>query len=231
MDLAPPTPTARHPQLTYDKASVRPLVPAILLLACLLALLTALLWGVVANPSVFAVDRLVNDFLAAHRQPTLTLMFLWFTYLGKSLVIAGCALLTIGVLEWQGRRQYLLALAVTLAGAEASVQLVKHAVGRARPDPLLAYYIEPTFSFPSTHTTLATAFYGFLAYAIMQEAKDPAQRRLGLSAAFLMVLIIAVSRLYLGVHYLSDVGAGFLLGLSWVLVGIISVKLCMRFTE
>ena len=108
--------------------------------------------------------------------------------IGKIFIAFG-ALLTIGVLEWQGRRQYLLALAVTLAGAEASVQLVKHAVGRARPDPLLAYYIEPTFSFPSTHTTLATAFYGFLAYAIMQEAKDPAQRRLGLSAAFLMVLI------------------------------------------
>ena len=207
------------------RSEVRPLMLGVLLLAALLVLFTTLLWVVAIDTAAFTVDRYVDELFATHRQPPLTLLFLWLTYLGKGPVIAVCALLTGAVLLWRGSRQYLVALAIALGGAEASVQLIKRAVGRARPDPHLAYHVELTFSFPSAHATLAAAFYGMLAYMIMQEVENPVQRRVALSATILMAVGIAVSRLYLGVHYLSDVAAGFLLGLSWVLVGMIAIEL------
>jgi hypothetical protein len=76
------------------------------------------------------------------------------------------------------------------------------------------------FSFPSAHTSMSMAVYGFLALMIARELH--VQRRwIPYSAAGLLIILIALSRLYLGVHWFSDVLAGFSLGLAWVaLIGI-----------
>jgi undecaprenyl-diphosphatase len=76
------------------------------------------------------------------------------------------------------------------------------------------------FSFPSAHTSMSMAVYGFLALMIAREL--PVQRRwIPYSAAGVVIFLIAMSRLYLGVHWFSDVFAGFSLGLAWVaLIGI-----------
>ncbi len=76
------------------------------------------------------------------------------------------------------------------------------------------------FSFPSAHTSMSMAVYGFLALMIAREL--PVQRRwIPYSTAALVIILIAMSRLYLGVHWFSDVLAGFTLGLAWVaLIGI-----------
>jgi undecaprenyl-diphosphatase len=76
------------------------------------------------------------------------------------------------------------------------------------------------FSFPSAHTSMSMAVYGFLALMIAREL--PVQRRwIPYSAAGVMIFLIAMSRLYLGVHWFSDVLAGFSLGLAWLaLIGI-----------
>ncbi|MEN8206851.1 MAG: VTT domain-containing protein [Pseudomonadota bacterium] len=76
------------------------------------------------------------------------------------------------------------------------------------------------FSFPSAHTSMSLAVYGFLALMIARELPVP-RRWIPYSAAGLIVVLIAMSRLYLGVHWFSDILAGFSLGLAWVaLIGI-----------
>ena len=76
------------------------------------------------------------------------------------------------------------------------------------------------FSFPSAHTSMSLAVYGFLALMIARELSVP-RRWIPYSAAGLIVVLIAMSRLYLGVHWLSDILAGLCLGLAWVaLIGI-----------
>ncbi|MGB5716384.1 MAG: phosphatase PAP2 family protein, partial [Gammaproteobacteria bacterium] len=93
--------------------------------------------------------------------------------------------------------------------------VLSNTVQVARPVDLQA-----GFSFPSAHTSMSTAVYGFLALMIARELH--VQRRwIPYSAAGLVIILVAMSRLYLGVHWFSDVLAGLSLGLAWVaLIGI-----------
>ena len=175
---------------------------------------------VTADPIV-ALDTHVDALLAAHRQPVVTSLLLWFTLLGKGQVVAVMALGACALFLLWNRRYYVVPLVLTLGGAEATMQLVKRAVGRARPGADLAYYVERSFSFPSGHATMAAAFYGFLAYAVVQGG-------LGQGITHGHCLCIAhgdcrdgLSRMYLGVHFLSDVLGGYLVGLMWVAIGIV----------
>ena len=94
--------------------------------------------------------------------------------------------------------------------------------------PTSAYYVERSFSFPSGHATLAAAFYGFLAYAIVRDAPARGQRA-GVAGALLMLVVaIGLSRMYLGVHFLSDVLGGYLLGLTWLIGGIVVAEITRR---
>ena len=80
------------------------------------------------------------------------------------------------------------------------------------PDPLAS---ETSFSFPSGHSSVAIAFYGALAL-VLARLLPRWRARLALAlAAAALVAVIGLSRLYLGVHYLSDVLAGFAAGLAW----------------
>lgn len=200
--------------------ATRPLATAAWLLAGILACFSMLVWGVTAHSGIPALDASIDRFLAAHRERALTRLFLGLTFLGRGPVIAGCALLLACFLLLFRRRHLLVPLALTLGGAEASVQLVKRAVGRIRPDPSLAYHVEHSFSFPSAHATLAAALYGFVAYAMVQGSPGNRPRRAAACAACLVAVGIGFSRIYLGVHYPSDVAGGFLLGLAWLVAGI-----------
>jgi len=93
--------------------------------------------------------------------------------------------------------------------------VLKNTVQVARPVDF-----QTGFSFPSAHTSMSLAVYGFLALMVAREL--PVQRRwIPYSTAGLVIILIAMSRLYLGVHWFSDVFAGFSLGLAWVaLIGI-----------
>ena len=95
------------------------------------------------------------------------------------------------------------------------------------PDPLAT---ESTYSFPSGHASVSLAVYGTIGYIAARHA--PTRRRqIGiLAAAAALILLIGFSRLYLGVHYLSDVIAGFSLGLAWVAFCVVLLHLRLRLT-
>jgi undecaprenyl-diphosphatase len=80
--------------------------------------------------------------------------------------------------------------------------------------------VEHSFSFPSGHATIAVAFYGFLAFLAMRGTKRWEKSVNICFAGIAVVLLIGFSRLYLGVHYLSDVWAGYLVGALWLIAGI-----------
>jgi undecaprenyl-diphosphatase len=101
-------------------------------------------------------------------------------------------------------------LLLTIITSEASTFLLK--IIANRPRPTIAVYLEDSPSFPSGHATIAVAFYGFLTYLLLRRAKSKKQRAAIVSFAALMIATIGFSRLYLGVHYLSDVVAGYFIG-------------------
>ncbi len=87
-----------------------------------------------------------------------------------------------------------------------------------RDRPNFARLVNETgFSFPSTHAMVSAAFYGFLVYLCIVFLKKPIKQILS-AILILLVLMIGISRVYLGVHYASDVTAGILLGFAWVIL-------------
>jgi undecaprenyl-diphosphatase len=112
---------------------------------------------------------------------------------------------------------------MTLAGSGAFSLLGKVAFHRQRP-PGIGVYTEASFSFPSGHATIAAAFYGFIVYYLWRQAQNWNIRLNLLFGGSALILAIGFSRLYLGVHFLSDVLGGYLLGFMWLIIGICMVE-------
>lgn len=113
-----------------------------------------------------------------------------------------------------GRRPGI-AMALNLGGAVLINQVLKSLVHRPRPEGF-RLIDETGYSFPSGHSMVAMAFYGFLVYLIWHYEKDNVKRWLWCCCLSLTIVGIGVSRVYLGVHYASDVLAGFLISLAWL---------------
>jgi undecaprenyl-diphosphatase len=84
----------------------------------------------------------------------------------------------------------------------------------------MAVYAENSFSFPSGHATIGVAFYGFVGYVLMRFAKSWNMKVNIFFATILIIIAIGVSRVYLGVHYISDVWSGYLVGSMWLIIAI-----------
>jgi undecaprenyl-diphosphatase len=89
---------------------------------------------------------------------------------------------------------------------------------RARPSLWPALVTEKTYSFPSGHATMATLFYGGVAAVVLHLWKKPVVRGVSLAVATAVILLVSYSRVYLGAHWTTDVVAGILIGLFWVVV-------------
>lgn len=148
----------------------------------------------------------------------------WNGILGSSIMGALLALWF-----WYRRAHYW--LVVTLVAVPGGMLLnvaLKHVFRRARPsldDPLLTL---STYSFPSGHTAAATVFYGLLACYLVRRVQDWRARAAVLAACVLMVMLVALSRMYLGVHYLSDVLAASAEGAAWLAVCITALSALQR---
>ncbi len=166
--------------------------------------------------TIVAVDRRVAALLFALRDPMLISVFSYVTAFGDATVIS--VLLAGSVAAFVLRRQWAAALGmvVAVAGNVATVALLKSLF--SRPRPTFAYYAETSGSFPSGHAAISVAFYGILAFTLWrQRLLDPI---LALFLFLLLAFAVSLSRVYLVVHYLSDVANGALVGAMWVLIAI-----------
>lgn len=142
--------------------------------------------------------------------------------LGDAAVVVPIVLVVLSWLIWHRLWRTALYWLAAVGGAEVIVKLLKLLLHRARPNPFAAG-IE-SFSFPSSHATFAVVAYGFLAF-LLCEGQRHRTRVATLLTATIAVTLIATSRLYLGVHWVSDVVAGLSLGLAWVAVLAIAYSL------
>ena len=103
-------------------------------------------------------------------------------------------------------------------------KIVKHLVQRPRPDESFRLIEETGYSFPSGHSATSMAFYGFMIYLIDKNIKNKALKISLIAILSLLIILIGLSRVYLGVHYITDVLGGFLVGLMFLIVYIIIYK-------
>lgn len=178
-----------------------------------------------------ALDAAVAHWLYARASEPLTSMVMAFTHLHSTAGIAFLSLLLAWHLWRRQARYWMLTLVLAVPPGMLLNVLLKHSYQRARPSfdaPLLTL---PTYSFPSGHALAATVFYGVLACYLWTCAQSTAQRAGVALGAVLMVGLVAFSRLYLGVHYLTDVVAGVAEGLGWLAVCVTAVSSLRRHRE
>lgn len=167
---------------------------------------------------LIALDAAAETLVAPYRGTFLVHVFRWITDLGGSAALVGVACVATGFLWADRRLLFVPGLWMSFLGAQATTYLGKFLVGRERPEFATDLLLHSP-SFPSGHATGALAVYGFVAYAIARERGGP---RLHFEATFWTLTLAAAvgfSRVFLGVHYASDVAAGFLVGGFWLLVG------------
>jgi undecaprenyl-diphosphatase len=183
------------------------------------AMFTFLAQAYAAGYPIVQVDAQLANALHANVVPSATTAFTAVTTLGSTpllALVAGAAAVYL-VRRERGRDAAL--LAVTLVGAQLLTWILKAIFERPRPsfeDPVAT---ASWFSFPSGHALSSVAVYGALAYLFVSGGRSSQARALVAGLA-LLVALIGFSRLYLGVHYLTDVLAGYSAGLAWLLLAI-----------
>lgn len=169
------------------------------------------------------LDLDVAAWLHARATPNGTALMFVVSDLGAPLTVIAITLLAAAVLAWTRRWYRLVFLLLATVGGEVVNILIKKAVHRHRPffeDPILTL---TSFSFPSGHAMGSTLLYGALAAIMIWPMRQWRWRVATVGAVALLVATICFSRVYLGVHYLSDVVAGCLAGVVWLVSCLMAV--------
>ena len=219
-----------HPKLiqfiknrfNYDTFYGLPLTLFSFMFIYVLALFGGIIEDFLTKDPIVYVDKIIANLMLSWRTAKLDEFFTWVTYLGKSEIIIAFSIVATIVLLSYKKFGELITLYLSLLGSAIFIFLGKIAFHRPRPE--MALYYEPTFSFPSGHATIAVSFYGFIAYLLIQNIKNFKMKINIFFATTILILLIGFSRIYLDEHYLSDVYAGYLLGLLWVIVAITLLK-------
>lgn len=167
----------------------------------------------------FAFDAPMSMAMRGWQSESMDAVFVPITMLGYAggVIPGSIALVCVLLLRRQWRSAMF--VAVAMAGTGAWNQAIKHAVARARPDLGPVPMPEHSFSFPSAHAMGAMA----LACVLIALAWPGRWRWPVTAAALLFAVLVGLSRIYLGVHWPSDVLAGWLGGMCWVMMVAIAV--------
>ena len=173
----------------------------------------------VTNDPLARWDVTFARWLAGERTTFGVDFFRVLTFFGSPAVALLLAAVVCLALYRRGRLVEAALLPVVLGGAELLNLVLKLAFHRPRPE--VAFVHIDTYSFPSGHAMVSTAAYGAFAYLAWGRLRTPSARLIMVAGMVLFVALIGFSRLYLGVHYLSDVLAGIAGGAFWLAVSIV----------
>jgi len=161
-------------------------------------------------------DQAIQSWVHGFTTPALTKVMRALSWIGSPLVLTPVVALAAGLLWWRGLKDDAVLVATAALGGVALDEVMKLHFKRLRPEVPWAFVHEHSFSFPSGHSVLAIVMYGVIVYKTQDKLRSKWARALLMVAAFLMVVGIGVSRVYLGVHYPSDVAGGYFVGAVWL---------------
>ncbi|GGF19377.1 phosphatase PAP2 family protein [Hymenobacter cavernae] len=168
---------------------------------------------------VFVEHSARLDDLAFHQMdalratyPNLTTWVRRLTFFASAPFLTATGILLPGFLAWQKRRHEALELFLAVLGSSILNQLLKNHFHRLRPETALLP--QPGLSFPSGHAMIGVALYGCAAWLLWRHGRHPVWSALLITWA----VIIGLTRIYLHVHYATDVLAGFAAGLVWLIL-------------
>lgn len=162
----------------------------------------------------FTFDSYIYHFLLEHRKNYLTTFLRAITNFGGAICLIIISILCIIFIK---RKKYKLTIPLNLLIISVVNFILKNIFSRPRPDEYRI--IEETgFSFPSGHSMASAAFYGYLIYLIYKNVKNKKIRNILCTILSILILAIGFSRIYLGVHYTSDVVAGLCFSIAYLIL-------------
>lgn len=186
---------------------------------------------VVNNESITLLDVRLAHWFHAHATASMTQVMLLISNLHGMIAAPLLAALLAAAFYLTRQRYWLYTTLAVLPGGMLLNVLLKYVFHRARPsldDPLLTL---PTYSFPSGHTVNAALLYGLLACWLWMHRRSFGARTAAVAGACVMVALVGTSRMYLGVHYLSDVLAATAEACAWLAVCITAISTLRRRRE
>jgi len=171
---------------------------------------------------VLSFDSFISSIIYAFREPFITQIMLSITFFGNTLFLSVLSLVFITYLFSKSRKDAYIFSGIFFSAVFVNVFLK---LFFERPRPLDVSLIhENTFSFPSGHAMNSFVFYFAIAYFIYRETGNTKYFLTSIAITSLFVLFIGISRVYLGVHYPSDVIAGYIAGFIWLVSAILFDK-------
>lgn len=209
-------------QESLASADVRgPRLSAGLALALLAALCGAILVGwlglAVGRGVTFALDENLRAAVHTYASPGLTRFMRGATDLGGVVALTVGTLAATAAFLAAGWRRAAVLLPLTMIGAAVLDLTLKAVVERPRPEPFFSTPVPASFSFPSGHALDSFCFYLTLAVLVAARVRGRGVKAALILAALALAFLIGLSRIYLGVHWPTDVLAGYTSGLVWIL--------------
>lgn len=161
------------------------------------------------------IDTNIYNFIIKIKRDELTRIIKAITNLGDTLIIITIIILSFLLFK---NKIYPKLITANIVGVVLLNQTLKHLVMRQRPDQLWHLVEETGFSFPSGHSMAAFGFYGYFIYLINISKLNKKIKVILTSILSIIILLIGLSRVYLGVHYISDVVAGFIMSFIYILI-------------
>ena len=182
----------------------------------------------VSNHMTYHFDSTIISWVQGLEAPNLTVVMKFFTTIGSGLPIVIISIVIMAILyHFLGHRRELLFLIWVMIGSALMNKLLKLVFQRTRPT--LHRIVEANgYSFPSGHSVAAFALYGALTFLIWKHVHKANGRILIIIVSSLFIVTIGISRIYLGVHYPSDVLGGYLMSACWLTL---SIGLYRRYLE
>ena len=154
------------------------------------------------------IDAAIREFVHGFASGWLTTTMQFFAFLGSTLFLTSASILMVVIFLFRKQRRSAILLACVMAGAVVLNYVLKITFSRTRPVPYFDTPLPESFSFPSGHALYAVCFYGTIAWLVPSRLRRKSFRIAIWAAAVLTAFLVGMSRIYLGVHYPTDVVAG-----------------------
>lgn len=168
----------------------------------------------VFQKEIFVSDQILYNFLVEHRNQVFNVFFITITELGSAEILI---VITIFCIIFMKNKLYKILVPANLAFIALFNQILKHIFVRQRPN-MLRLVEENGYSFPSGHAMASTAFYGLLIVFAFKHIENKKLRNILCIGLSLLIIFIDISRIYVGVHYASDVIAGTCLSIAYLII-------------
>lgn len=191
------------------------IVLALLIGVTTLSLFGVIAWNTLIERSMVEFDDSVIGLVRSFASPYMDVVMVNITDIGSASVYGPLATFVLVVLLCLKRKYEAVTLALCVSGAALLNEILKQLFQRSRPDTLPLIDIGG-YSFPSGHAMVSLCCYGLLAFLCARNLASWRSRIIVFIITGIVVISVGISRIYVGVHYPTDVFAGFTLGATWL---------------